>query len=83
MKQYEPRCSLIARTNGGRSSDSRSVGSVRLLIFLLRTDSSVAPLISSPNSLREVYITGGLAPMVSSPDEVYMRLFRTLHELHH
>ena len=33
---------------------------------------------SSPTSLREVYITGGLAPMINSPDEVYMRLFRTL-----
>lgn len=31
----------------------------------------------SPSSLREVYITGGLAPMINSPDEVYVRLFRT------
>jgi hypothetical protein len=40
-----------------------------------------APLLavikSSPTSLREVYITGGLAPMINCPDEVYMRLFRT------
>jgi hypothetical protein len=37
----------------------------------------------SPESLREVYITGGLAPMLSQPDEVYIRLFRTLRPRHH
>jgi hypothetical protein len=45
---------------------------------------SLSHLTHSPASLREVYITGGLAPMVSSPDDVYMRLFRTFgHEIHY
>ena len=77
MRRFEPRCWLIVMIDDGLSLVNRLVGSVRshtchLRRFRLDTTNS------SPSSLREVYITGGLAPMVSSPDEIYMRLFRML-----
>ena len=37
---------------------------------------SVHYLSTYPDSLREVYICGGLAPLVNKPDEVYTRLFK-------
>ena len=37
---------------------------------------SVHYLSTYPNSLREVYTCGGLAPLVNKPDEVYKRLFK-------
>ena len=65
-------------TNVGLSWVNLSVDFVLLLTFHLRMSRKWNVLINySPEGLREVYITGGLAPMVSQPEEVYIRLFRT------
>ena len=77
MRLYGRRYWLIGKINGGLFSANLLADFVLLHTYLLRTTSTSSVSNFSPASLREVYITGGLAPMVSSPDEVYMRLFRT------
>lgn len=80
MRLFERTYLLIVTINDGLSLVNRLVGSVQSHICHLRRF-RLDMINSSPSSLREVYITGGLAPMVSSPDEIYMRLFRILHNL--
>jgi len=72
---------LIGKINGGLFLVKVLVDFVLLHTYLLRTNSTSSMSNNSSPSLREVYITGGLAPMVSSPDEVYMRLFRIPHTI--
>lgn len=80
MRLFERPYLLIVMINDGLFLVNPLVGSVRLRICHLRRF-RLDMINGSPSSLREVYITGGLAPMVSSPDEIYMRLFRILHNL--